>query len=395
MPYLHSRSPLSTLSSAPSPPSLHLLSPLHHSLLPPSPLPPPRSTPRPYDRRPHPRARVEHRRARRRRRASVATRARAHRQLPCLPAPRRGRPPSRPTRAIARHSPHSLGPCTSPPPAGSVIRSHHAAAPGIEDQRGGQRDVCRAIAMRVTPARLGPGAPVSARLPPRGAAPSSRTRCSHLCQRAAGRRPLAFTRPSPSDLAGVQSPAAALPAPTLYDPSPLIPPLLRHPAAIVAAPSRDTPTPPLRRAGSLTLPCIARVERRSTVLRLSRSRRQQAGAALAIRSALAARRSPLSITDFHPSLVPPPALYMASSHRLTPIATSSAVASACAIASRAGWTAGRRRTRSTIPDAQRARCATLFAIRRCTRYDGAPRVCRSAHLLDRADRQVDLHPAVS
>ena len=88
-----------------------------------------------------------------------------------------------------------------------------------------------------------------------------------------------------------------------------------------------------------------------------------AGAALAIRWALAAPRPPRGIVGFNPSLVPPPAAYTTLlAPVVTPIATSSLVTSWIAsLATRAGLVRGLLdSTRSTIPEAQRARYARLF-----------------------------------
>ena len=88
-----------------------------------------------------------------------------------------------------------------------------------------------------------------------------------------------------------------------------------------------------------------------------------AGAALALRWALATARPPRAIVGFNPSLVPPPALYTRLlSPLVTPIATSPLVTRSLASLGAHTRLVGRLldSTRSAIPSAQRDRYARLF-----------------------------------
>jgi magnesium chelatase accessory protein len=89
-----------------------------------------------------------------------------------------------------------------------------------------------------------------------------------------------------------------------------------------------------------------------------------AGAALGVRWALASPAAPRALLGFNPSLVPPPALYLSLLAPLvTPVATSGIVTSLlAALGARTRLVDGLLdSTRSTIPVAQRARYARLFA----------------------------------
>ena len=89
-----------------------------------------------------------------------------------------------------------------------------------------------------------------------------------------------------------------------------------------------------------------------------------AGAALALRWALATKPAPRALIGFNPSLVPPPAVYTALlAPLITPLATSAPMAALLARLSRGTGMVGKLldSTRSTLSPLQRARYARLFS----------------------------------